>query len=59
MAIGLTHEQAHGSLRMTLGRGTTEEHIDYVLRTLPEIVAKRREMSPLWEDYLKKIGEKK
>jgi cysteine desulfurase len=59
MAIGLTHELAHGSLRMTLGRGTTEEQIDYVLQTLPEIVAKRRGMSPLWEDYLKKIGEKK
>lgn len=58
MAIGLTHEQAHGSLRMTLGRGTTDEHIDYVLETLPAIVARRREMSPLWEDYLKKIGEK-
>ncbi|MDR3231462.1 MAG: cysteine desulfurase NifS [Synergistaceae bacterium] len=58
MAIGLTHEQAHGSLRMTLGRGTTEEQIDYVLEVLPEIVARRRSMSPLWEDYLKKIGEK-
>jgi len=54
MAIGLTHEQAHGSLRMTIGRHTTDEHVDYVLETLPEIVAKRREMSPLWEDYLKK-----
>ncbi|MDR3265623.1 MAG: cysteine desulfurase NifS [Synergistaceae bacterium] len=57
MAIGLTHEQAHGSLRMTLGRGTTGEQIDYVLEVLPEIVARRRKMSPLWEDYLKKIGE--
>jgi cysteine desulfurase len=57
MAIGLSHEQAHGSLRMTLGRGTTDEHIDYVLSTLPGIVSKRRSMSPLWEDYLKKIGE--
>ena len=49
MAIGLTHEQAHGSLRMTIGRHTTDEHVDYVLEALPEIVAKRREMSPLWE----------
>ena len=55
MAIGLTHEQAHGSLRMSLGRYTTDEHIDYVLETLPGIVAKRREMSPLWEDFLKKV----
>lgn len=57
MALGLSHEQAHGSLRMTLGRGTTEEQIDYVLDVLPKIVANRRAMSPLWEDYLKKIGE--
>ncbi|MDR2179015.1 MAG: cysteine desulfurase NifS [Synergistaceae bacterium] len=58
MAIGLTHEQAHGSLRLTLGRGTTDEHIDYVLSVLPEIVAKRRKMSPVWEEYVKKFGEK-
>ena len=58
MAIGLTHEQAHGSLRMTIGRHTTDEHIDYVLEILPEIVEKRRKMSPLWEDYLKKIEAK-
>jgi cysteine desulfurase len=58
MAIGLTHEQAHGSLRLTLGRGTTDEQIDYVLNVLPEVVAKRRNMSPLWEDYVKKFGEK-
>jgi cysteine desulfurase len=58
MAIGLTHEQAHGSLRMTLGRHTTDEHVDYVLETLPKIVEKRRGMSPLWEDYLKKIEAK-
>jgi cysteine desulfurase len=57
MAIGLKHEQAHGSLRMTLGRGTTDEQVDYVLEVLPEIVAHRREMSPLWEDYLKSVGE--
>jgi cysteine desulfurase len=54
MAIGLSHEQAHGSLRMTIGRHTTDAHVDYVLKTLPGIVAKRREMSPLWEDYIKK-----
>ena len=53
LAMGLSHEMAHGSLRMTLGRGTTEEQIDYVLDVLPEIVARRRSMSPLWEDFLK------
>jgi cysteine desulfurase len=58
MAIGLSHEQAHGSLRMTLGRGVSDEDIGYVLSVLPGVVEKRRSMSPLWEDYLKKIGEK-
>lgn len=55
LALGLAHEMAHGSLRFTLGRLTTDEHIDYLLEVLPEIVAKRRAMSPLWEDYLKRI----
>lgn len=58
LAMGLSHEMAHGSLRMTLGRGTTEEQIDYVLDELPEIVARRRSMSPLWEDFLKRRGGK-
>ena len=58
LAMGLSHEMAHGSLRMTLGRGTTGEQVDYVLNVLPEIVARRRSMSPLWEDFLKRRGEK-
>ena len=53
MAIGLSHEQAHGSLRMTLGEETSEEDIRYVLSVLPGIVERRRAMSPLWEDFLK------
>ena len=53
LALGLKHEMAHGSLRFTIGRLTTDEQIDYVLDILPEIVAKRRAMSPLWEDYMK------
>ena len=56
MALGLSHEMAHGSLRMTLGRGTTDEQIDYVLEVLPEIVVRRRSMSPLWESFLKGGG---
>ncbi|GHS87213.1 cysteine desulfurase IscS [Synergistales bacterium] len=56
MAIGLSHEMAHGSLRMTLGHGTTDEHVDYVLSVLPDIVSKRRAMSPVWEDFIKKNG---
>jgi cysteine desulfurase len=55
MEIGLSHELAHGSLRLTLGEEITEEDIQYVLSTLPGIVKHRREMSPLWEDYMKKI----
>lgn len=50
LAIGLPHEIAHGSLRLTLGDINTEEDVDYVVRTLPEIVQKLREMSPLYED---------
>ena len=53
LALGLKHEMAHGSLRFTLGRLTTDEHIDYLLEVLPKIVATRRAMSPLWEDFLK------
>jgi len=56
LALGLSHEMAHGSLRMTLGCGTTGEQVDYVLDVLPEIVARRRSMSPLWEDLLKRRG---
>lgn len=53
LALGLKHEMAHGSLRFTIGRLTDDEQIDYVLDVLPEIVARRRAMSPLWEDYIK------
>lgn len=49
LAIGLPHEIAHGSLRLTLGNGTTPEDIDQVLAVLPGIVAKLRDMSPLYE----------
>ena len=49
LAIGLNEVQAHGSLRLTLGRENTEEEIDYVIETLPEIVEKLRAMSPLWK----------
>ncbi|TYP59899.1 cysteine desulfurase NifS [Thermosediminibacter litoriperuensis] len=48
LAIGLPHEIAHGSLRLTLGRDNTEEDVDYVLEVLPGIVEKLRQMSPLF-----------
>jgi len=47
VALGLSYEYAHGSLRMTLGKRTTEEDIDYVLKVLPEVVKKVRKMSPV------------
>ena len=55
LAIGLPHEIAHGSLRLTLGLDTTEEHIDYVLEKLPGIVQVLRDMSPLY--HLEKVKE--
>lgn len=57
LAIGLPHELAHGSLRLTLGDSSSEEDVDYVLEVVPPIIERLRNMSPLWEDYLKK-GEK-
>ncbi len=53
MAIGLPHEIAHGSIRFTLGDENTEEEIDFVLEKLPQIVQRMREMSPLYETFLK------
>ncbi len=54
LAIGLPHEIAHGSLRMTLGEDITKEDVDYVVDTLKEIVQNLRNMSPLYEDFMKK-----
>ncbi|KJZ83072.1 cysteine desulfurase NifS [Clostridium butyricum] len=54
LAIGLPHELAHGSLRLTLGAGSTEEDVDYVLEVTPPIIERLRNMSPLWDDFIKK-----
>ena len=54
LAIGLPHEIAHGSLRLTLSEETTKEEIDYVVESIKEIVTKLRNMSPLYEDFVKK-----
>ncbi|MEG1993116.1 MAG: aminotransferase class V-fold PLP-dependent enzyme, partial [Acetivibrio sp.] len=54
LAIGLPHEIAHGSLRLTLSHETTEEEIKYTVESIHEIVDKLRRMSPLYEDFLKK-----
>ena len=53
LAIGLPHEIAHGSLRMTLSEETTKEDLDYVVENLKEIVSNLRSMSPLYEDFVK------
>jgi cysteine desulfurase len=50
-ALGRSDELAHSSLRMTIGRFTTEEEIDYTVSLLTRQVARLREMSPLWEMY--------
>lgn len=57
LAIGLPHEIAHGSLRLTLSDETTKEEIDYVIDELKAIVDRLRSMSPLYEDYVKKHGK--
>lgn len=54
LAIGLPHEIAHGSLRLTLSEDTTKEDVDYVVDKLVGIVDKLRSMSPLYEDFVKK-----
>lgn len=54
LAIGLPHEIAHGSLRMTLNEEITKEDLDYVVDSLKEIIQNLRNMSPLYEDFMKK-----
>ena len=49
LAIGLPHEKAHGSIRLTMGHFTTEEQVDYVIEAFPPIINRLRQMSPLFE----------
>lgn len=53
LAIGLPHEIAHGSLRLTLGEENTKEELDYVVDSIKEVVSRLRDMSPLYEDFMK------
>ena len=55
LAIGLPHELAHGSLRLTLSEFTTEEDIDYLLEKLPPIVERLRQMSPLYSEKYNRV----
>ena len=53
LALGLSHELAHGSLRLTLSEENTREEMDTVVEAIAEIVGKLRAMSPLYEDFMK------
>ncbi len=53
LAIGLKHEVAHGSLRLTISEDTSDEEIDHILATVPQVVDRLRDMSPLWEEIMK------
>lgn len=57
LAIGLPHEIAHGSLRLTLDENNTVEDVDYILEKLPPIIDRLRDMSPLWERIQSKETE--
>ncbi len=52
LAIGLPHEVAHGSLRLSIGEYNTEEEIDHIIAVVPQVVAYLRDMSPVWEDLM-------
>jgi cysteine desulfurase len=55
LAIGLPHEIAHGSLRLTLSEDTTKEEIDYTVDKLTGIIERLRSMSPLYEDFVNRL----
>ena len=57
LSIGLSHEIAHGSLRFSLAHTNSEEDVDYILETLPGIVQRLRDMSPLWDTFVKNNGK--
>ena len=54
LSMGVPHEKAHGSLRLSISHSTTDEDIDYIIEKVPEVVEKLRNMSPLWEEVVKK-----
>ena len=58
LAIGLPHEIAHGSLRLSMSEETTKEELDYVVDKLKVIIARLREMSPLYEDFMERNNDK-
>jgi cysteine desulfurase len=58
LAIGLPHEIAHGSLRLTLNDQLTDDDVDYVVDNIKTIIERLRSMSPLYEDFMKKNTDK-
>ena len=58
LAIGLPHEIAHGSLRLSFGDQNTEEDVEQILQVLPKIVEQLRSMSPLWDHIMKENNGK-
>ena len=56
LAIGLPHEIAHGSLRISIGKYNTKEEVDYLLDNLVEIVKRLRNMSPLYDSFIKSLN---
>ena len=54
IAMGVPHEKAHGSLRLSISSETTDEDVDYIIENVTSIVKKLRDMSPLWEEVVKK-----
>ena len=57
LATGVPHEKAHGSIRLSISHETTDEDIDYILETLPPIIERLRNMSPLWEEIVNKTRQ--
>ncbi len=58
LALGLKHEVAHGSLRLSISDETTDEDIDHIVKVVPEVVERLRNMSPLWEKIIKEDNSK-
>ena len=59
LAIGLPHEIAHGSLRISIGKYNTKEEVDYLVENLVKIISRLRKMSPLWEEFIKEENKTK
>jgi cysteine desulfurase len=57
LAIGRVHDVAHGSLRLSLGEDITEEQVDYIIRSVKDVVSYLRGFSPVWRDLMSGKGQ--